>query len=212
MRKSLPGRVSAATLRSYTDAARRHLIPAVGASRLDRLTVADCDRLWTAKLEGGFAPDTVRVHRATLRRALGAAEREGLLLRNVAALSSPVRLSRPEGRSLTLDQARALLERVAADRLAAAYLIAIIYGPRRGELLGLAWEDYDTTAGVLHLRRNLRRAPLTSATDPAAARLVLADLKTARSRRTMPVTEPIAAALATHRRQQQAEREVAGEL
>ncbi|GAA3421822.1 hypothetical protein [Streptosporangium vulgare] len=54
--------------------------------------------------------------RAVLRKALGQAEREDLVARNVAALSMPPRLNTGEGRTLTVDQSHRLLDEVAEQR------------------------------------------------------------------------------------------------
>lgn len=75
----------------------------------NRLTVADVDTAWAAKRAEGYAPNYLRIMRATLRRALGWAERGGLVVRNVASLSAPPKLAQADGRSLTIDQAHALL-------------------------------------------------------------------------------------------------------
>ena len=83
---SLPGQVSDRTLDSYADTVRLHVAPAIGRKVLRKLTVADVDQLLMWKREAGYSPNSVRIIRAVLRRALGQAEREGLVSRNVAAL------------------------------------------------------------------------------------------------------------------------------
>ncbi|CAA9375212.1 MAG: hypothetical protein AVDCRST_MAG75-469 [uncultured Propionibacteriaceae bacterium] len=90
--KSLPGQVSERTLDSYADTVRLHLSPALSRKVLRKLTVDDVDQLLTWKREAGYSPNTVRIIRAVLRRALRQAEREGLISRNVAALSAAPRV------------------------------------------------------------------------------------------------------------------------
>ncbi|WP_030925716.1 hypothetical protein [Streptosporangium amethystogenes] len=63
-----------------------------------------------------YKPNSVQIMRAVLRKALGQAEREGLVARNVAALSMPPRLNTDEGRTLTVDQSHRLLDEVAGQR------------------------------------------------------------------------------------------------
>jgi hypothetical protein len=86
---NLPGAVAGSTLDDYSDMIRLHLKPAPGRKTLAKLTVAEHDRLWAAKRAAGLSANTVRIMQAILRKALGQAEREGLVLRNVAALSAP---------------------------------------------------------------------------------------------------------------------------
>jgi integrase len=106
---TLPGQVSDKTLDSYADTVRLHLAPAIGRTVLRKLTVADVDRLLAWKREAGYSPNSVRIIRAVLRRALRQAEREGLVARNVAALSTAPRVRGDEGRALTVEQSRRLL-------------------------------------------------------------------------------------------------------
>jgi len=215
--QNLPGQVSGTTLDDYVHMIRLHLDPGLGRKRLARLTVSDVDALWTAKRDAGYKPNTVRIMRAVLRRALAQAEREGLVSRNVAALSQPARLGQPNGRSLTVEQARKLLDAAKGDRLEAAFLLLLSYGLRRGELLGLAWADLDPRRRTLEVRQAVRRRK--SARDDEGTylggvsnRVELAELKTRRSRRVLYLTEEVLEALDAHARRQELERAEAGDL
>lgn len=94
---NLPGAVTGTTLDDYRHTVRLHLSPTLGRKRLANLTVRDVDELWAAKRAAGYKPNSVRILWAVLRRALAHAEREGLVSRNVAALSQPPRVAQPEG-------------------------------------------------------------------------------------------------------------------
>jgi integrase len=214
---NLPGTVTGTTLDDYRHTVRLHLSPALGRKRLANLTVRDVDQLWAAKRAAGYKPNSVRIMRAVLRRALAQAEREGLVSRNVAALSQPPRVAQPEGRSLTIDQARALLEAAKGDRLEAAYLLLLSYGLRRGELLGLCWDDLDRERHTLEVRRAVRRrksARLDDGNYPdgSASRVELAELKTRHSRRVLYLTPGVVQALEAHSSRQARERADAGPL
>jgi Phage integrase, N-terminal SAM-like domain len=108
---SLPGQVSEKTFDSYADTVRLHITPSLGRKVLRKLTVSDVDQLLAWKRNAGYSANTVRIIRAVLRRALRQAEREGLVSRNAAALSTAPRVRSDEGRALSVDQARALLNR-----------------------------------------------------------------------------------------------------
>ena len=87
------------------------------------------------------------------------------------------------------------------DRLEALYQVVMALGLRQGEALGLQWDAVDLEAGALTVRRSLRRYEGTYHLD---------DVKTARSRRTLALPEPLVAALRTHRDRQRFERLQAG--
>jgi integrase len=111
--------------------------------------------------------------RAVLRRALRRAEQEGLLTRNVAAIADGVKIPRREGRTLTPEQAQAFLREVKGDRLEAAYVVSLALGLRRGELIGISWDDLtlDCSMPLVRIRRQLLRH--------RGQGVLLADLKTA---------------------------------
>jgi integrase len=217
LRVNLAGSVAGSTMDDYADTVRLHLKPVLGRKRLSQLTVVDVDTLWAAKRAAGYKPNSIRIMRAVLRKALAQAEREGVLSRNVAALSQPPRLSQPEGRSLSIEQARTLLDTADGDRLEAAYLLLLSYGLRRGELLGLAWADFDAVARTLAVRQSVKRRKASDGEDGSfpggvVERIELSELKTRRSRRVLYLTPGIVAALRAHGARQQDERVAAGSL
>jgi integrase len=199
---NLQGHVSTNTLDNYATMARLHILPTLGRTRMRRLTPAAVQGLLASKQTAGYSPSTVRRIRAVLVQAIRQAERWGLVARNVAALTEGPRMTRREGRSLTVKQAQALLDAAKGDRLEALYLLMLSLGLRRGEALGLAWSDLDLDAGTLGVRRALKRE---------RKRLVVGEVKTAGSRRTLNVPRPVVESLRTHRVRQLEERLVAGE-
>lgn len=80
---------------------------------------------------------------------------------NGVILKSPIRREdRPSGEApeaveaLTREQAKALLEATRGCKVYTFCLIALTTGLRRGEILGLMWEDVDLDAGILTVRHN----------------------------------------------------------
>ncbi|MEZ5175150.1 MAG: hypothetical protein R2823_02980 [Acidimicrobiia bacterium] len=155
--EGVPARVEQSTAADYADTVRLHLKPALGSKMLTKLSVSELNALWAAKRKAGYSANSIRIMRTVLRSALHQAEREGLLVRNVAALSDPPQLDPPDGRSLTLAEAKSLLGAAKGDRLESLYAVTLTYGLRRGEALGISWTDVDFEAGSLHVRHQLRR-------------------------------------------------------
>lgn len=200
----LPARkVSAATIANYTTILLTHVYPALGTRRLDQLRPEHVDAVLRAMAEAGKARSTIRVARSVLVLALGHAERRDLVTRNAARLSVLPPAPTREARSLTLAEARRLLDAARGDRLEAAWVAMLGLGLRPGEVLGLTWAALDLRAGRLSVLHALRREP---------GRLVLGEPKTRRSRRTLDLPAPVLEALHAHRKRQAAERRSAGEL
>jgi len=153
---TLPSQVGPSTRDDYEDIVRLHLLPGLGRKKLSQLTPADVNAVWESKRET-YAASSIRKMRAVLRSALSDAERASLVARNVAALSTAPRLDTDEGRSLSLKQARSLLDSVSGDRLEAPVTLMLAFGLRRGETLGVRWSDVDWDEHTLHLVKSVKR-------------------------------------------------------
>jgi integrase len=146
-----------ATWRKHESIVRVHLIPALGHIRLSDLSVGDVRRLF---VERPLGAQTLRHHRASLRRALADAVRDGLVTRNVAALAEPPKLPHRERPFLNAEQARILIEGTRDDRLGPLFHLAVTTGMREAELLGLAWKDVEL--GDARLEREAIHGPVAN--------------------------------------------------
>jgi integrase len=108
-------------------------------------------------LKKSLSSRTVQYHRTVLRIALGQAMKWGLVVRNVAALVDPPRAERFETKPICAEEARALLQSIQGDRLEALFTVALSLGLRRGEALGLGWEDIDFQSRTLRINAALQR-------------------------------------------------------
>jgi len=190
-----------ATTVHYESIANRHLRDTIGKYKLDKLTQQHVQAMLNAKLSSGTSPAMVRQVRTVLRVALNQAMRWDLVGRNVAALTTPPKAERFEGHPLSPDEVRALMDVVEDDPLEALYAIATSVGLRMSELLGLRWDDIDLDAGTIHVRHQLH---------VINKNVVLADLKSKNSRRSVPLVAPVASIVRAHRKRQIADHLAAG--
>jgi len=153
-----PNGLRPSSLSAYAVAVRVHLIPGVGAHRLDRLQPEHLERLYLKMTGGGSKPATAHQAHRTMRTALGEAARRGYLSRNVAALAKPPSLSdQAEVEPYSVEEVKRLLETAGERRNSARWAIALALGLRQGEALGLKWSDVDLDAGTLRVRRGRQR-------------------------------------------------------
>lgn len=87
-----------------------------------------------------------------------------------------------EKEPLTREQAGQLLDAVYGTRAYGFCLIALTTGMRRGEILGLMWEDIDWTSGCINVRHN--KSFLVGSNDVE----VSSTLKTKAAQRRLPIT------------------------
>jgi integrase len=189
--------VTSSTARNYQTIANMHIKPVLGKKKVASLTTSDVDRLLSRKIDEGLSVSTVRRIRAVLSQALDQGIRWGSVVRNVASLSRSPKGVRPEGRSLTPDQARTLLNVLRGHRNEALYALMLSTGLRRGEALGLQWRDFDAATGVLVVKRALVRED---------GQLITKDTKTLKSRRAINLPSPIITKLNSHRIEQKTQR------
>lgn len=213
------------TVESYRWAAR-HILPALGATQIGKLSASRVQALLRDKQKpkaaggAGLSPRSVGMLREVLHAAMQDAMKLGMVERNVVALVDAPRRERQERHPFTQEEALAFLDAADRDRLAAAYRVTLMYGLRLGETLGLRWQDVDFDAGIIYIRGNLQRVRLdlirpehvavTRQRKHGQSILVLKTPKTASSRRRLAMTESVAAALRTHRDRQVFERQAAG--
>jgi integrase len=222
-------RLRPTTLRGYRKHVEQYLVPLLGHWLLRELTPGQVERAFATIVrehEASGRPLTgATVHRirATLRSALNSAVRAGLIKSNPASGIALPRAVAPRavvwtGRRVAewhhgeprptvavwtaADTAR-FLTAIRGHRLYALYHLYAIRGLRRGEALGLHWDDMDLTHRTLQVRRQLQKQPGGVFEERA--------LKTPAARREIALDRHTTRVLAEHRRAQQAEQQAAGD-
>jgi integrase len=190
------------TYAKYESKVRLYLVPHLGPTSLTRLTPGHV-RLALASMEreGVPAPTRQEVLRV-LRNALNRARREELVLRNVAELVDMPKAARVERKPWTAEEAIAFLRAARAHRLYAACVLLLALGLRRGEILGLRWQDVDFQTEQFTPTKQVQRQE---------GRLVLKDLKTNSSQAALPLPKFCVDALRERQDLQDLERRIAGD-
>jgi integrase len=189
--------VRAKTYEGYESIVRVRIVPRLGRQPLNKVTPAMLQRLYTDLAEAGLSARSIHHTHRVLHKAFKQAMRWGLIPRNPVEATDPPRPQQAEMKILTRDEVGTLLRETTDDRLHALYVLAVTSGMRLGELLGLRWTDIEGDAHRLFVRRSLQRT---------RHGLVFVEPKTAKSRRTVMLTERAVTALRRHRQQQAEER------
>ncbi|MFP3989382.1 site-specific integrase [Streptomyces sp. E11-3] len=218
-----PLAVNENTMVGYGVAVRKHLIPALGAHRLDRLRPEHIERFYVRMQERGSKAGTAhQVHR-TFRTALNEAVRRGHLGQNPVRLAKAPRVREEEVEPYTVEEVQRLLRAADRRRNSARWAVALSLGLRQGEALGLRWADVDLDNGVLWVRRSRRRpryahgcgdtcgrkagyCPQRQRTNPETA-----ETKSRAGRRAVGLPPQLVDLLRTHRVRQDVERTAAGD-
>jgi integrase len=135
------------TYRQYYSTVHHHLIPSLGHIRLQKLTTEKVQAFCADMQNEGLSAKTIVNIHSVLSSALENAVNWELVGRNVAKRVMLPGIERYEAQTLTVEQAKKLVEVAQGSRLEALLLVALTTAMRRGELLALRWSDIDFEKG-----------------------------------------------------------------
>lgn len=156
--------LSPTTLRSYRNVLDQKLIPTFGKRPASSITSFDLDSFYAKELgrvigEGDkahtVAPATVMKYHRVLSSMYRQAERWGWVQHSPTRNARAPKLPNKETPSPHLDVVRKIVEAAPDDQMRLFLLLAASTGARRGEIIGLKWEDINFAAGVVSIPRSV---------------------------------------------------------
>lgn len=192
------------TLSTYLTFYRKHLKDSdIGKIRLSELSTDDLQKYYNDKLRSGLSAKTVRHIAVIVRESLKQALRLKYIKYNP---HDAVVLPKKEifkGDTLSVEEVKHLMNDAKGEELYPLVMTAIFTGMRRGELLGLQWENVDFDAGIIHVEQSLCR--IDDGFDENGkhhTKRVLMEPKTQMSKRVIPITQPLMHILKEHKKSQ----------
>ncbi len=152
---------SANTADTYRNHIRVRIRPALGPIKLRSLTAQDLADYYGRLLGEGLAVGTVQLNHARISGALAQSVRWGWLRESRARSATPPTERRAERPTLSVADFMAVLDvtRSEDEDMGVLVLLAALTGCRRGELVGLRWEDVDWPGRTIRVARSLVPAP-----------------------------------------------------
>jgi integrase len=141
------------TMRSYREKARNYIVPQLGRRKLTDLRAGHIETMYDQMRDDGLAEATVRQVHAILMRALKDAVRRDRLAVSPMAKVDPPGTEKNVREQFTTDQARQVLIAAKDD---ARWWLALFYGMRQGECLGLDWSYVDFERHTLAIEQTLQ--------------------------------------------------------
>jgi integrase len=131
------------TIATHRHLIEGHLIPGLGRRRLRELSADDVDR-WLAEEATKVSTSTLSKMLSILRRAIKRQMSRDRVKRNVALLCElPTGQPGRPSKSMTLEQAKALLTAAEGSDLYAYVTLSLLTGARTEELRALTWANVD---------------------------------------------------------------------
>lgn len=181
------------TFEEYERIITRHIIPALGNVPIQKLTAAQVQAYYGDKLAAGCGPRTVQLCHLRLSQALDQAVRLGVIPRNVVDMVDPPRVEVLERRVWAEEEVRRFLAVAGQSAYGPIWALFLETGMRRGEVLGVRWQDVDYAA---------RTVAVAQTVGVVRNAVVIGKPKTKSGRRSVAITQAMADALKEHRRTQ----------
>ena len=177
------------TYRGYID---NHIKPNIGNIPLEKLTTMDLQKLYRTLLTkgrverieaenqpSGLSAKTVRNINQVISSALDLAVAQKIIPSNPTDACELPKVEQREMQTIPEEQLQAFLAEAKATGVYEMYYIELATGLRRGELLGLKWQDIDWKNGIIRVRRQIARVD---------GQIVEVPLKTKNSYRTVTIS------------------------
>ena len=178
------------TYRGYID---NHIKPNIGKIPLSELTSLELqkfykkllsngrvERIESKKQSKGLSPKTVRNLHQIIASAMKLAKEQKLIATDPTDGCALPKVEHREMKTLPVEQLASFLREAKESGVFELYYVELATGLRRGELLGLKWEDLDLERGDLRVRRQIARINGEVAEAP---------LKTKNAYRTLPLAK-----------------------
>ena len=182
-----PG-IKSYTQTTYEERIYKQIIPKIGATPLNQITTGTLEKFYAhLKSDGrlirreqygtGLSNSVIRSIHAHCRAALEKAKNERLIRKNPAEHCTLPQKKSPEIEVLTPAEMQRLLiqAKYETEAFYVMFLLDLSTGLRRGEVLGLQWDDINFATGTLNVMRQIQyskgelkiRPPKTKASERA---------------------------------------------
>lgn len=200
--RDIDGRAN--TKRNIEMVIRVHVIPAIGHLLLSKVTQRHMQELLVNPWVKGkkLKESTVHAYYAVVGGAFSHAVETGLIEINPCRGVKLPQIKRVKRQTISPAQFQQVLGVIPADDwFRTFFILSLLTGVRKGELLALHWEDVDLLGGKLHITRNVAQLPGEFIED---------DPKTLASERTI-IIKPVAIELLKRHRILQVEQKLRAE-
>jgi len=199
------------TLGSYEQQIRIHIDPELGHIKLKDLNSEYIQTFYNEKYEKGRYDKSGGLSAATLRKihniiygALEKAVDEKLIPYNYCKNTSLPKIIKKEVRAFNSEEQKKFIEALKNESLGTAFMVSLFAGLRRGEVLGLKWDNVDTENNIIRIRQAIVRSRVFN--QIYKTEIIEQDPKTKKGKRNIPLPEIVMELLIKHKEKQSLEK------
>jgi integrase len=150
------------TVEGYMNIIEHHLKPSLGTIKISKLYPSQLQEYYAQKLTNGkkdgegLSPTSVKHHHRLIHKVLKDAVRWQFIARNVSEAVTPPKTKKAELKVWNNEEVKSFLKAAKDSVYYGVYLTAVYTGMRRGEVLGLRWQDIDFENNIIFVRQALQ--------------------------------------------------------
>jgi len=148
--------VTYGTFERYQQLIRLHIIPLLGSVKLMELNRRHIDQMLSAMSLAGQSKSSQRQARAVLSAGLAAAVKEEIVAFNPVSSARRIKVDAFEFEPLRIEETQRVIKNAETPQLKLRWTIALFYGLRQGECLGLRWRDIDFNTKTVQISKQMQ--------------------------------------------------------
>uniref|UniRef100_A0A7U4DLV7 Integrase family protein n=1 Tax=Geobacillus sp. (strain Y4.1MC1) TaxID=581103 RepID=A0A7U4DLV7_GEOS0 len=194
--------VEITTAKSREYVIRNHIMKYFQHKKINEITTFDIDSFYVDKLDNGYSGAYIRQMHNLLNQAFDQAVKWSLVKVNPVKNAKPPKVKSEEKITWTVDEVNRFLNLIKNSSMEIPYLLAIFTGMRRGEVLGLKWDDVDFENKKIRIKRSLCFV--------SGKGLIFKEPKTKKSKRQISISQHVVNILKKHKQKQEFQKEKLG--
>lgn len=153
------GDVKPTTIVSYRQHINNHILPALGAVKLNALTPSAVQKFYNdlQREEKQLSPKTIKNIHGVLHQALKQAVKLGYMRSNPTEACTLPRIEKAEIKPLDAPDIKVFLDALDDSEYSTLFKVDLFTGMQQGEILGLQWDCIDFDRGTITINKQLTR-------------------------------------------------------
>lgn len=157
MENTYKNRVKPSTYETTLNLVVTHIIPFFGNADINDIDQFLVHQFYNEKIKEGYSSPYIQGMHETIRLLLRVAKKWEILHKDIASMLEPPKLKRKEMKVWTIQQVNDFLKFTKHSRYHPIFFLAAYTGMRKGEILGLSWDDINFEEKTINVNKTLYR-------------------------------------------------------